>query len=112
MIARPAVQELLKNFVFAELYTDRKDPVHGKSFGMDGDFGGSDFSSPTDSTAVPGTINKSVPLSGATEPVVMLYSDPALGAILPGTSPVGILALTSAMAGAGMWVMVRRRRMA
>lgn len=28
MIARPAVQELLQNFVFAELYTDRKDPVH------------------------------------------------------------------------------------
>ena len=29
MIAQPAVQELLKGFVFAELYTDRKDPVHG-----------------------------------------------------------------------------------
>ena len=28
MIARPAVQDLLKSFVFAELYTDRKDPVH------------------------------------------------------------------------------------
>jgi len=28
VIARPAVQDLLKSFVFAELYTDRKDPVH------------------------------------------------------------------------------------
>jgi hypothetical protein len=28
VIAQGAVQELLKSFVFAELYTDRKDPVH------------------------------------------------------------------------------------
>lgn len=28
MIAQGAVQELLKSFVFAELYTDRQDPVH------------------------------------------------------------------------------------
>jgi hypothetical protein len=28
VIAQPAVQEVLKNFVFAELYTDRKDPAH------------------------------------------------------------------------------------
>ena len=28
MIARPAVQELLRSYVFAELYTDRKDSVH------------------------------------------------------------------------------------
>ena len=28
MIARPEVQELLKNFVFAELYTDRQDAAH------------------------------------------------------------------------------------
>jgi hypothetical protein len=28
VIARPEVQELLKSFVFAELYTDRKDPAH------------------------------------------------------------------------------------
>jgi hypothetical protein len=28
VIAQGPVQELLKNFVFAELYTDRKDPVH------------------------------------------------------------------------------------
>ncbi len=28
MIARPEVQEILKNFVFAELYTDRKAGAH------------------------------------------------------------------------------------
>jgi hypothetical protein len=28
VIAQGAVQELLKDFVFAELYTDRKDPAH------------------------------------------------------------------------------------
>jgi hypothetical protein len=28
VIAQPAVQEVLKNFIFAELYTDRKDPAH------------------------------------------------------------------------------------
>jgi hypothetical protein len=28
VIAQGSIQELLKNFVFAELYTDRKDPVH------------------------------------------------------------------------------------
>ena len=28
MIAQPAVQEVLKNFVFAELYTDRKGSDH------------------------------------------------------------------------------------
>lgn len=28
MIAQPEIQELLKNFVLAELYTDRQDPAH------------------------------------------------------------------------------------
>ena len=28
MIAQGAVQELLREFLFAELYTDRKDPTH------------------------------------------------------------------------------------
>jgi hypothetical protein len=28
VIAREPVQELLKNYVFAELYTDRRDPAH------------------------------------------------------------------------------------